>query len=313
MNMMAKPMAGPGLAADVISDFIETGAHVFHTPVDAGAASELLTEIKATRAFDHTLFLSEAEFDADPLYTGVNPRPGRNLLERFEDRLGFVEQAPHIVEAVTALLGADYEILNKKVVCGVPARSVPDWLKARIHGNPVNNLGAYVKPQNRDITYFYGIDFHQDLIDYKDREADFLTLYVYLHPVTKADAPLYLLEGSHRLGGSIFPHELTRTTPDTWSYANGEHGTIETRQRILTGGTGFAAMWHACTLHGTQPDAADHERISLRYLIARGKARASGMDAVNATLTGPLSLGDTRKDLAADGSAQMRANTVLKA
>lgn len=313
MNMMAKPMAGPGLAADVISDFIETGAHVFHSPVDASAAGELLSAIKATRAFDHTLFLSEAEFDADPLYTGVNPRPGRNLLERFEDQLGFVERAPHIVEAVTALLGEDYEILNKKVVCGVPARSVPDWLKTRIHGNPVNNLGAYVKPQNRDITYFYGIDFHQDLIDYKDREADFLTLYVYLHPVTKADAPLYLLEGSHRLGGSIFPHELTRTSAESWTYANGEYGTVETQQRILTGGTGFAAMWHACTLHGTQPDAADHERISLRYLIARGQGRASGMDTVNATLTGPLSLVDTRKDLAADGSAQIRANTVLKA
>ncbi|WP_231733404.1 MULTISPECIES: phytanoyl-CoA dioxygenase family protein [unclassified Phenylobacterium] len=311
--MMAKPMAGPGLAADAISDFIETGAHLFPAPVDAAAAAGLLAEVRATRAFDETLFLSEAEFDADPQYTGVNPRPGRNLLERFEDRLGFVEQAPQIVEAVTALLGHDYEILNKKVVCGVPARSIPDWLKARIHGNPVNNLGAYMKPQNRDITYFYGIDFHQDLIDYKEREADFLTLYVYLHPVTKADAPLYLLEGSHKLGGSVFPHELTRTAPDTWLYRNGEHGEVETRQRILTGGAGFAAMWHACTLHGTQPDAADHERISLRYLIARGQGRAPGMDAVNATLRGPLSLTDTRKDLGADGAAVIRANTVLKA
>lgn len=311
--MMAKPMAGPGLAADVISDFIETGAHLFHSPVDPTAATELLADIRATRAFDETLFLSEADFDAEPLYTGVNPRPGRNLLEQLEAKLGFVEQAPHIVEAVTALLGSDYEILNKKVVCGVPARSIPDWLKARIHGNPVNNLGAYVKPQNRDITYFYGIDFHQDLIDYKEREADFLTLYIYLHPVTRADAPLYLLERSHRLGGSVFPHDLTRTAPDTWLYRNGEHGEAETRQRVLTGGTGFAAMWHACTLHGTQPDAADHERISLRYLIARGQGRAPGMEAVNATLQGPLSLTATRKDLGANGAAVIRANTVLKA
>jgi hypothetical protein len=313
VNMMAKPMAGRGLAADVIADFIETGAHLFEAPVDAAAAGELLAEIRATRAFDATLFQGEAEFDADPQYTGVNPRPGRNLLERFEAKLGFVERAPQIVEAVTALLGEGYEILNKKVVCGVPARSIPDWLKARIHGNPVNNLGAYVKPQNRDITYFYGIDFHQDLIDYKDREADFLTLYVYLHPVTKADAPLYLLEGSHRLGGSVFPHDLTRSDDDTWTYRNGAYGTARTRQRILTGGAGFAAMWHACTLHGTQPDAADHERISLRYLIARGGGRASGMETVNATLQGPLSLVDTRADLDAKGAAVIKANTVLKA
>lgn len=313
MSAMAQPKTIPSLADQLVSDFVRDGAHVFEQQVDPAAAADLLTQIRGLRRFDETLFLSEAEFDADPQYTGVNPKPGRNVLERFEDRLGFVEQAPHIVEALTALLGEGYEILNKKVVCGVPAKSVPEWLRRRIHGNPVNNLGAYVKPAYRDVTYFYGIDFHQDLIDYKDREADFLTLYVYLHPVTRADAPLYLLEGSHRLGGSVFPHDLTRTADDAWLYRNGPHGEAGVRQRILTGGTGFAAMWHACTLHGTQPDAADHERISLRYLIARSAAKRSGMDAVNATLSGPLSLSDTRKDLDAAGAAVIRQNTVLKA
>ncbi|HEX4711626.1 hypothetical protein, partial [Phenylobacterium sp.] len=214
---------------------------------------------------------------------------------------------------VTALLGPNYEILGKKVVCGVPQSAVPPWLRQRIAGNPVNNLGAYVKPQHRDVTYFYGIDFHQDLIDYKQREADFLTLYIYLHPVTRADAPLYLLEGSHKLGGSVFPHNLSRIGDSDWLYRNAEHGEVVARQRILTGGTGFAAAWHACTLHGTQPDAADHERISLRYLVARRHDGPSGLDAVNAKLQGPLSLSDTRADLAADGSAAIRRNTVNQA
>ena len=297
----------------MVDDFIRDGAHLFDQPLDSHACAALLARIRATRDFGSSLFLSEAEFDADPQYTGVNPKPGRNLLERLEDRLGFVEQAPHIVEGVTALLGPDYEVLNKKVVCGVPASAVPAWLKARILGNPVNNLGAWVRPQYRDITYFYGIDFHQDLIDYKAREADFLTLYIYLHPVTRADAPLYLLEGSHVLGGSVFPHNLTRIGDTDWLYRNGEHGDVVARQKVLTGDTGFAAMWHACTLHGTQPDAADHERISLRYLIARKGAGPSGMDTVNATLKGPLSLTDTRADLAADGSAAIKTNTMLKA
>lgn len=296
-----------------VADFARAGAHVFDQPLDAPAAQALLADIRAVRAFDHTLFLSEAEFDADPQHTGVNPRPGRNLLERFADRLGFVEQAPGIVEAVSALLGGDYQILNRKIVCGVPARSIPDWLRTRIHGNPVNNLGAYVRPEYRDVTYFYGIDFHQDLIDYRDREADFLTLYIYLHRVTPADAPLFLLEGSHRLGGSVFPHDLSRIDDQRWLYRNPPHGEAQVTQRVLTGEAGFAAMWHACTLHGTQPDAADHERISLRYLLAPGSAAPVGMEAVNATLTGPLSLADTRQDLAADGSAAVRGNTVLKA
>ena len=312
MNAMSQPRV-QSLADRVEADFITKGAHLFEERLDVAACEALLADIRATRRFDDDLFLSEAAFDADPQYTGVNPRPGRNLLETFEGRLDFVERAPHVVGALTSLLGEGYEILNKKIVCGVPASSVPPWLKARIHGNPVNNLGAYVRPEYRDITYFYGIDFHQDLIDYKDREADFVTLYVYLHPVTRADAPLYLLEGSHRLGGSVFPHDLTPAGPDAWTYVNGGHGEARVQQRILTGDTGFAAMWHACTLHGTQPDAADHERISLRYLVARGAARESGIDQVNAALQGPLSLTSTREDLGPDGAAVIRKNTVNKA
>jgi len=315
--MTAMPKArdvAPSVRAEtVIEDFARDGAHVFDASVDKAACADLLAAIRATRAFDGSLFLSEEAFDADPQYTGVNPIPGRNLLERFNDRLGFVEQAPQIVDGVTALLGPDYEVLNKKVVCGVPQSAVPEWLRQRILGNPVNNLGAYVKPQHRDVTYFYGIDFHQDLIDYKQREADFLTLYIYLHPVTRADAPLYILEGSHLLGGAVFPHNLTRIGDADWLYVNKPWGDTVARQKVLTGGAGYAAMWHACTLHGTQPDAADHERISLRYLLARRHRGPVGLDVVNARLKGPLSLGDTRADLAADGSARIKANTVNKA
>lgn len=300
-------------SAAVVEDFIRDGAHRFRHRLDPAAAAELLAAIRATRDFDSGLFLSEAEFDADPQHTGVNPRPGRNLLEQFQDMLGFVEQDAQLVAAVTALLGPGYETLMKKVVCGVPASAVPEWLRKRILGNPVNNLGAYVRPEHRDVTYFYGIDFHQDLIDYKARAADFITVYVYLHPVTRSDAPLYLLEGSHGLGGSVFPHDLTRTGEGSWLYRNGGYGEAEVRQRILTGGTGFVAMWHACTLHGTQPDAADHERISLRYLFAKRHAGRTGLDEVNARLSGPLSLADTRIDLAADGSAAIRRNTVNQA
>lgn len=86
-----------------------------------------------------------------------------------------------------------------------------------------------------------------------------------------------------------------------------------TSQRVLTGGAGFAAMWHACTLHGTQPDEADHERISLRYLLARGPAVSAGIDAVNAALDGPLALDATRIDLDAAGAARIKANSVNQA
>jgi len=292
-----------------VSDFIARGYHVFEGGVDPAASAALLADIRATRTFDGALFLTEAEFDADPQYTGVNPRPGRNLLDTFEDRLGFVERAGGIVEALTAMLGGGYALMNRKIVCGVPRSAVPDWLRKRIEGNPVNNLGAWVKPQYRDVTYFYGIDFHQDLIDYKDREADFVTLYVYLHDVGVHDAPLFLLEDSHRLGATVFPHDLTRSGAG-WTYRDGRGGEVDCRQHLLTGKAGYAAMWHACTLHGTQPDAADHERLSLRYLFAKNAAGRVGIDEVNAMLRGPTILDSTRQDLDAAGQARIRRNTV---
>jgi hypothetical protein len=294
----------------ILDDFAGRGFHRFPAPVDPAAAAALLADLRADRRYGSNLFLTEADFDADPQYRGVNPRPGRNLLERYADRLGFVEQAPQIVDGLTALLGPGYRIIDRKVVCGVPAKAVPAWLKRRIAGNPVNNLGAYVQPRYRDVTYFYGIDFHQDLIDFKDREADFVTLYVYLHKVTRADAPLYVLQNSHRLGASVFPHDLTPEGPHAWRYRNPPVGEVMTQQIVLTGEAGFTAVWHACTLHGTQPDDGDEERISLRYLFAPADGVRAGLHAVNHALGVPLSLDATRIDLDAAGAAAIKANTV---
>ena len=311
MDLADRAPAWTAAKPPVIEDFIARGVHRFAERVDAGAAADLLADLKAERRYDESLFLSEAAFDADPQYRGVNPRPGRNLLDKFSGQLDFVEKAPHIVSALSALFGPDYELIDRKVVCGVPAKSIPDWLKARILGNPVNNLGPYVQPQYRDVTYFFGIDFHQDLIDFKDREADFAPLYVYLHPVTRADAPLYLLEKSHSLGASVFPHDLTRNDGG-WRYRSAQ-GEVQAEQLILTGEAGFAAVWHACTLHGTQPDAADDERISLRYLIGPKAGVRAGIHVVNGALGVPLRLPSTRVDLDDKGAAQIKANTVNKA
>lgn len=308
-------LAQPALkSADTgaVRNFIDHGYHVFENGVDPKAAAAVLARISATRSFDGALFLTEAQFDANPQYTGVNPIPGRNLLESVDDMLGFVEQDPQIVAALTEMLGPGYEILNKKVVCGVPKKSVPAWLRARIENNPVNNLGAYVKPEYRDVTYFYGIDFHQDIIDFKDRESDFVTLYIYLHDVGVHDAPLFLLEDSHKLGATVFPHDLTKTD-DGWMYLDRRGQAMRTAQKLLVGKGGYAAMWHACTLHGTQPDAADSQRLSLRYLISKAPGVKAGMDEVNASLKGPSMLSSTREDLDAKGAARLKANSVNKA
>ena len=287
MSALAKTDYAPwSLSEEVVSDFTRKGAHIFDDRLDAGSCGDLLAQIRAARRLDESLFLSEAEFDADPHAADVSPRPGRNLLERLDSRLSFVERSPQIVEALWSLLGPDYRILDKTVVCDVPTSAIPEWVKRRLRGEPASDLGVYVRPEHRDVAYSYGGDFHQDLMDNTDGGGDVIALHVYLHQVSEQDAPLQVLEGSHRLGGTAFPHDLKRTGPDSWRYRNGRFGEMYLTQRQLTGDTGFAAIWHACTLNGVQP--SDHERISLRYLISRGEAHAAGIDAVNASLAGPV-------------------------
>jgi hypothetical protein len=89
---------------------------------------------------------------------------------------------------------------------------------------------------------------------------------------------------------------------------------IPTVQKMLVGDTGYAAMWHPCTLHGTQPDAADNERLSLRYLFAKKSGAVdAGIDLINAHLSGPTRLSATRVDLDAKGAAAIKGNVVNRA
>lgn len=293
MNALAKTDFSPwSLSEAVVSDFVRKGAYVFDDLLDPTACAALLADIRASRRFDQSLFLSEADFAAAIPRSDRAPKPGCNLLERLDPRLGFVERAPQIVEALWSLLGPDYQILDKRVVCALPEASVPEWVQRRAYSASADGLAAYVRPEFRDIAYAWGADFRQDLSELSDAGADVVTLHLHLHPVAEADGPIRLLEGSHRMGGSSFPHQL-KPSAKGWRYRNGDHGEMYLSERRLTGEAGSAALWHACTLYGGAP-SGEQPQISLRYLIARGAAKAAGIDAVNASLAGPANFAARR-------------------
>ena len=309
---MAHPLksASPSV---VVEDFVTDGFVSLDHALPRAECDALMQAVVASRNFGPDIFLSQDDFEADPQFKGVNPQPGRNLLHALSGLSDFILKNATVNGAVSEILGDDYQILDSKFVCGVPEKWLPEWLAPRIRGNPVNNLGAYIKPEYRDITYFYGIDFHQDIIDWKSRTADFITLYVYIHPVTAADAPLYVIPGSQVLGATLFPHDLTPDAHEQgrWTYADGLGRTVSVKDKMLVGDTGYAAMWHSFTLHGTQPVSSDSERFSARFILARGSQTGIGMDAANAAIDGPLSLEETRRDLDALGAARMKANAII--
>ena len=50
----------------------------------------------------------------------------------------------------------------------------------KIKRNLAANLGPYIK-KYRDVTYFRGIDYHMDQIDFPNsKKSDFVTFFLYL-------------------------------------------------------------------------------------------------------------------------------------
>ena len=96
-------------ASKRLSQFAATGILELGTVLDAAACERLLARIRATRNFDASLFLTEAAFLADPQHVGVNPKAGSELLETFNDDLGFIEANPAITDALREVIGADYQ------------------------------------------------------------------------------------------------------------------------------------------------------------------------------------------------------------
>lgn len=277
--------------------FSENGFVDMGRAVDVKECERTLAKIRSTRPWGLSLFLEETKFRENPVMKGVNPTKGRNILEKVDT--SFVEDNYSIKEYLRAILGPVTVTLDKKAVAAIPTEWIPTWVKREIEARPVPNLGAYIKPDYRDITYFHGIDWHQDIIDYPDRFADFITLYVYLDDVGHQDSPLQVIPKSHLQGADVFPHEMAK-------YADLDRYT-------LCGPAGSAYIWHSCVLHGTQPSPGANvaqNRISLRYVVAKAGANGYLLDEVNGKINGPLCLRETRRDLDQKGHGILKGNQI---
>ncbi|MEA1916661.1 MAG: phytanoyl-CoA dioxygenase family protein, partial [Campylobacterota bacterium] len=302
--------------------FIEDGSYIFGEVLDADRADELYKEILKTRKFDSSLFMSEEEYLKNQNHLSTNPNAKTTLLNRFEKELEFFSKDEYIQGFITHFLGDDYVHVIPKVICGVPFKALPSWVAKKVENINVANLGAYIKPQYRDITYFRGIDLHQDIIDWEEGKTEldpstFLTIYLYLHSVGKYDAPLHLMPKTHKFGISKFPHKLQRVDGNNWKYTDDNNRSMECKDIEIHGNAGFVGAWHSCTLHGTQPvkDESEEARISLRFLVGKAKENTNmtAIDRVNASIDGALKSKVMRDDLRADGKVAKDGNIINNA
>lgn len=272
----------------------------------------LFAEAMASRDW-RDIFLSEQEYRKNPERRGNNPRPGRNLAEKLETE--FIFGDPNFRAEMAKVCGSRWRVLDYKLVMGYPNDWLPEWLQRELGDRPIANLGEYVKPKYRDLTYFRGIDFHQDIIDFPHRAADFITAYLYLDEVGPSDSPLFVMPDSHMLGASEFPHDITPLSCGKYIYAvNGPtYRSTDVEPIMLTGAGGTMFYWHPFILHGTQPQGnATRPRISVRMLIEKNSIADNGceLDKVNRNIAGLKSLDKTQNDIDESGVVVKFGNVV---
>ena len=282
---------------DLATNFLNNGFVDLGVVLDNQACVDLLRQIYQTRKFDPDLFIDEDQHKKNPRWTKNNPGPGINLTEKFD--LDFIEKSEPFQNAMTRILGPNYKIMLKKFIVGVPNDWLPKWVHEETKDQMIANLGAYIKPDYQDMTYFRGIDFHQDLIDHKSRTSDFITLYVYLDNVEMDMSPLVVIPKSHIFGATKFPHDVKiEWDKGECTYSDRKGKETKLNYKFLTGNTGQIYFWSALTLHGTRAQTAEKPRISLRYLIERSKTEGTFLiDQLNEKINAELSLDSTRDDL----------------
>ncbi len=266
---------------DKIDSFKSNGFIHYENLLDKKECNKLYLKLKNNRQWNKDLFQSEdkfkEEFKDNPKLKKTNPGKGiQNLVDDCD--LNFIEKNPNIIETLTSILGSNYEIMLSKFVVAVPVQWMPNYLKIINQNSLISNFNPYIKKEYRDVTYFRGIDYHMDSIDWEEQDNHFITMYVYLNSVDENMSPLNIIKKSHMFGHTSFPHYIKDYPKENYlEYSSDNNNFKKFEKEMLVGETGSVYFWTSNTLHGTAPSNSEKEdfRISLRYLIKKNKSSKS--------------------------------------
>ena len=295
-----------------INIFLKKGIVEFNQLLNEKKCNDLYKKIIKNRLWGSNLFKSQKVFEKKQQYKKTNPGKGKfNLAEKFD--LNFIENSKEIKSILNNILGKDYEIVIKKFVVAVPESWIPSWLKQKVNNSLAPNLGPFIKNKYRDVTYFRGIDYHMDQIDFPNQPSDFITLYIYLNDTTSKMSPLNILEGSHIFGQTKFPHIIKKCQNNNYlRYGTKLNNLKRFKKKKLVGKSGTVYVWSSLTLHGTQPqENKDDFRISLRYIIRKSN-KVSKTTEINNLIKNVLPIKTMRDDVDLKNFKQLKFSKILK-
>ena len=278
-----------------LDEFLQDGVVSFGKILKDSECDKVAKLVIDSRPWNKSIFRECDEILGSKRHSNVIPlKDGFNLAEKVD--LNFIESNKIFANTLKKILGENYECLLKKFVVSPSQSIMPDWLKEISKKRLDGQLGQYLKPEFRDISYFSGIDYHMDLIDYPDFDGNYLTVYVYLTDVDESYSPLHIIPKSHRLGPTLFPHNLKKTNNEStvqYSKNNKDYDTFEVKKLIAEKGSVY--LWTALTLHGTKLSNALKPRVSVRYTFKKKSSSVGLIDELYKDLKS-ISLKKTTRD-----------------
>lgn len=251
--------------------FLENGWLPIDLNIDEKKYDIISKEVINSRPWDEDIFRTYDDVFSNPRHEDIAVKKNNfNLAENLN--LDFIENNFEFNHLLNKILGNDYEVILKKFVVSMPERLIPKWLNPILEKKLDGNLAQYIKPKFRDISYFSGIDYHMDLLDYPDFDGDYLTVYIYFTDVKADQSPLNIIEKSHIYGATRFPHFLKKSKNENKIlYSKNGKNYDEFESKKLISKKGSIYLWSALTIHGTIKSTNSLPRVALRMSIKKNR------------------------------------------
>ncbi len=257
-----------------ISSFENNGFQKLNV-IDKQKAEELNDYLKKKFKVNKSIFLDEKKFIKDQKKKKKFYQS--NVLDNYDT--SFIFKNKKFKEAIEKILGKNYIIEQKKVICSLPLKYYPKWID-KYKKKDIPNLTVYLKPHYRSLRFFLGTDYHQDFMDHPKCKANYITVYIYLDKVGKNLSPLKILPKTHLGGADLYPHKLDKKGLRLiYKARNGRN--IKTKPKYILGEAGTTWFWHTCLLHGTSYNLKSTPRYSVRLILKKKKGSKGIIDQIN--------------------------------
>ena len=231
--------------------FINNGYLDLFNVFDTKQIKKLQKKLKAIIPKETKIFYKDFANFKKTRFTKITPVIyDNNFLLDNTINLDFIERNKKFINILKNFFGGDYKIESKWLIKVLPRKLMPKWVSEEVKDIGMPQLNMYIKNEFRNISYLNGLDYHQDNGG-KLRNAT--TVLIYLDSVLhKNDGPIRILDKSHVLGATHYPH-YCRLSSDKkriyYSDLKGNH--IVTDEIPILGKNGTSIFFNGYTLHGS--------------------------------------------------------------